>query len=91
MTVSTNNVGSGNIDLTPTGIKYKEVVVSGETFRRFQPGRVKYARWKNYIDPTCESEQSMVKFLHKNPDGIVVLKCADTGALRAIRQRSREG
>lgn len=86
MTEIANTIGSGNIAM-PSG--YRLVDVSGDTFRRFHPGRKRYERWKKFVDLRDENEKGIVEFLNKNPDGTVIIRSSDTGCMRLVRRQKK--
>jgi len=68
--------------------KYRDFDVPSEVFRRFQKGRVKFERWSKYLNLEDEVQRGVYEYARKNRDAVVVLRDSNTGALRAIRQRS---
>lgn len=61
--------------------KYRVFDVSMETFRKFETGRTKYERWSKFIN---EKEKDIVDYYNRNKDAVIVLRNADSGALRAL-------
>jgi hypothetical protein len=61
--------------------KYRVFDVSMETFRKFETGRTKYERWSKFIN---EGEKNIVDYYNRNKDAVIVLRNAETGALRAL-------
>ena len=59
--------------------------VTPEVFRRFAKGKKKYERWNKYLNTEDEAEASIYSFAKKNPDGMIILQCADTGNQKGIR------
>jgi len=59
--------------------------VTPEVFRRFAKGKRKYERWSKYLNTEDEAEASIYSFAKKNPDGMIILQCADTGNQKGIR------
>lgn len=59
--------------------------VTPEVFRRFAKGKRKYERWNKYLNTEDEAEASIYSFAKKNPDGMIILQCADTGNQKGIR------
>ena len=68
--------------------KYREFVVSNETFNRFQNGRTKFERWSKYLNLNDEVENSIFKFHRHNTNSVIILRNEETGALRAIRPKA---
>ena len=56
-----------------------------EVFSRFAKGKKKFERWSKYLNTEDEAEASIYKFAKANPDGMIILQCADTGNQKGIR------
>lgn len=80
------SVGSGAIDMATNTWKLFEV--PSEVFVKFNTGRNKFERWSKYLDITDEHQCSICDYAKKFPSNTVVLKNAETGALRQIRRRA---
>ena len=90
-----NNVGGGNIagmDADSIGVRVKKkkrktqiFKVTPETFKRFAKGKKKFERWGKYLNTEDEVEASLYNFARRNPDGMIILQCADTGDQKGIR------
>lgn len=65
--------------------------VTPEVFKRFAKGKKKFERWNKYLNIEDEAEASIYSFARKNPDGLIVLQCADTGDQKAIRYNPNGG
>ena len=65
--------------------------VGSDTFKKFEVGRNKFARWKNYLRDEIDDEKAVKDYAQKNPKHILILRNSDTGALRAIRRKSSNG
>lgn len=59
--------------------------VTPEVFSRFAKGKKKYERWSKYLNTEDEAEASIYSFARKNPDGMIILQCAETGNQKGIR------
>ena len=71
--------------------KYRMFDVPSDVFRRFENGRMKFERWSKFLDETDEQQMSIKAYASKNRNSVIILKDMNTGALRAIRQRSSNG
>ena len=89
--VAANSVASGGVDMNPTGKKYKEFSVPSDVFRKFETGRVKFERWSKYLDEDDENQMGIKSYAKKNRSHTIILRNEETGAIRAIRQRSSNG
>lgn len=65
--------------------------VGSDTFRKFEIGRNKFARWKNYLSDEIDEEKAVKVYAQKKPSHTIILRNRDTGALRAIRRKSTNG
>ena len=54
-----------------------------QTFARFSKGKKKFERWNKYLNTEDEVEASLYAFARKNPNGMIILQCAETGNQRA--------
>jgi len=59
--------------------------VTPEVFSRFAKGKKKYERWSKYLNTEDEAEASIYSFARRNPDGMIILQCAETGNQKGIR------
>lgn len=59
--------------------------VTPEVFSRFAKGKKKYERWNKYLNTEDEAEASIYSFARRNPDGMIILQCAETGNQKGIR------
>ena len=83
---------SGTGDDASVGVRVKKkkrktqiFKVTPETFARFAKGKKKYERWNKYLNTEDEVEASLYAFAKRNPDGMIILQCADTGDQKGIR------
>jgi hypothetical protein len=74
--------------LAPARRKYKDFNVPPDTFRKFATGRNKFERWSKYLNLQDENQKAVYDYAKKNRDATIVLRCSDTGALRAIRRKA---
>lgn len=65
--------------------------VPSDVFRRFSKGKKKFERWSKYLNMENEDERTIYSFAKRNPDGMIVLRCADTGKQKAIRYNMNGG
>lgn len=65
--------------------------VSPDVFKRFSKGKKKFERWSKYLNMENEDERTIYAFARRNPDGMIVLKCAETGNQKAIRYNMNGG
>ena len=65
--------------------------VTPEVFRRFAKGKKKFERWNKYLNTEDEAEASIYNFARKNPDGMIILQCDETGAQKGIRYNPNGG
>lgn len=65
--------------------------VTPEVFSRFAKGKKKYERWSKYLNTEDEAEASIYNFARKNPDGMIILQCQDTGNQKGIRYNPNGG
>ena len=71
--------------------KYRDFDVPSDVFRRFQTGRNKFERWSKYLNTEDDAEASIYSFARKNPDGMIILQCDETGAQKGIRYNPNGG
>lgn len=92
MLKDTTNTGSVAIADRPLGLakkkKYRQYDVPTDIFRRFETGRVKFERWKKYLDLQDENQKAIYDYAKRNTNAVIVLRDSETGALRAIRRRA---
>ena len=74
-----------------SGSKWKMFDVPMETFRKFETGRIKYERWGKFLNLEDETQRSIYDYARTKRENVIVLRCSDTGALRAIRRRTQDG
>ena len=88
--MAANSVGSGNVDMNPTGKsrKFKAFNVSSEIFRRFETGRNRFERWKKFLNLEDENHRNIYNYAKRKPGNTIILRDETTGALRSIRRRS---
>lgn len=65
--------------------------VTPEVFGRFAKGKKKFERWNKYLNTEDDAEASIYNFARRNPDGMIILQCADTGNQKAIRYNPNGG
>ena len=65
--------------------------VTPEVFSRFAKGKKKFERWSKYLNIEDEAEASIYSFARKNPDGMIILQCQDTGNQKGIRYNPNGG
>ena len=65
--------------------------VTPDVFSRFAKGKKKFERWSKYLNVEDEAEASIYNFARRNPDGMIILQCADTGNQKAIRYNPNGG
>ena len=83
---------TGKSVMNPTaGKNWKLFDVCPETFSKFNTGRNKFERWSRYLNTEDEGECAVADYARTNRTHTVVLRCSETGALRAIRKRSACG
>lgn len=69
--------------------RYKTFDVKRETFNKFQTGKTKFERWSKYLNLNDETEKSIYDYATRKPKSMVVLRDSTTGALLAIRRKSK--
>jgi hypothetical protein len=90
--VASNSVAGGGVDMNPTGKpRHKEFNVPASVFRKFETGRMKFERWAKFLDEDDENQMGIKSYAAKNRGHTIILRNEETGALRAIRQRSSNG
>jgi hypothetical protein len=72
-------------------LNWKLFDVSPDTFRKFSTGRKKFERWKKYLNLDDQYESEIYQYAKSKPKNTIVLRCSETGALRAIRRKSSCG
>ena len=72
-----------------SGRRYAAFVVNDDIFKRFNKGKKKFTKWREYLNLEDEGEQLIYKYSKKNPKGILVLKNGDKQ--KAIRFNSSGG
>lgn len=65
--------------------------VTPEVFKRFSKGKKKFERWSKYLNTEDDAEASIYSFARKNPDGMIILQCDETGAQKGIRYNPNGG
>lgn len=65
--------------------------VTPEVFARFSKGKKKFERWSKYLNTEDEAEASIYNFARRNPDGMIILQCAETGNQKGIRYNPNGG
>lgn len=65
--------------------------VQPSVFRRFAKGKRKFEKWSNYLNMEDADEQAIYNFAKRNPDGMIILQCAETGSQKAIRYNKHGG
>ena len=96
----TNNVGSGNVDLTPHIKKkkkkykpeefggHKVFVVSSQRFWDSRLGKSRYARYERYVG-NDEVGEAIREFGRANPKSPIILRNSDTGAMLYLKYGKR--
>ena len=70
------------------GDNWKMFDVDTDCFRKFSTGRKKFERWGRYLNLDDDTHKSIYDYATKYRKNTIVLRCSETGALRAIRKRS---
>ena len=65
---------------------YKMFSVPTYTFMKFKRGKIKYERWKKYLDEEDEHQCGILDYACKNPSKDIVLRDQHTGCMKAIRR-----
>ena len=89
---------SSDVDMNPTG-KYKKKMkrkcetfsVSDNCFHMFRHGKTKFERWSKYLDLTDASQKKIYDWAKRHHNGTIILKNAQTGAIRGIRYNRTGG
>tara|TARA_B100000282_G_C31653831_1_gene454299 strand:- start:10 stop:786 length:777 start_codon:yes stop_codon:yes gene_type:complete len=76
---------SGTVVVRKKKRKTQIFKVTPQTFARFSKGKKKFERWNKYLNTEDEVEASLYAFAKKNPNGMIILQCAETGNQRGIR------
>jgi len=66
------------------GPNWKMFDVPMETFSKFESGRYKFERWSKYLNLQDEKQDQIYRYAKRQRKNTVVLRCEETGALRAI-------
>ena len=94
---ATGSAVAGTGEDSDTGVvkkkKRKTAVfrVTPEEFKRFSKGKKKFERWSKYLNTEDDAEASIYSFARKNPDGMIILQCDETGAQKGIRYNPNGG
>lgn len=67
---------------------WKMFTVKADVFKKFQSGRQPFERWSKFLDINDQSQNEIYEYVKKFSKNTVVLRCEETGALRAIRRKS---
>lgn len=70
------------------GDTWKIFDVDTGCFEKFRSGRKKFERWARFLNMDDETHKSIYDYASKHSKNTIVLRCSQTGALRAIRRRS---
>ncbi len=65
--------------------------VSAEEFETLKAGKIRGARWNNYIDENSELGMEIKKYSLRNPSKPVVIKNEETGEVVFLRRRQNDG
>lgn len=68
------------------GINWKLFTVAPVTFGKFNKGQKTFSKWEDMLNLSDETEQELLRYVKGSPKNGVVLKCAQSGALKAIKQ-----
>lgn len=79
------------LDTNHQGKTWKMFNVKPDVFRRFQTGRQRFERWSKFLDFSDEVQNEIYDYVKKYNKNTVILRCEETGALRAIRRKSSNG
>ena len=79
------------LDRDAYGKTWKMFNVKPDVFKRFQTGRQRFERWSKFLDFTDEAQTEIYDYVKKYSKNTVVLRCEESGALRAIRRPSANG
>lgn len=71
--------------------RWNEFVIPPETFKRFELGRNKFERWSKFLDISDPVQKELYDYAKAKPNNTIVLRCAQTGAVRGIRRRCANG
>lgn len=69
--------------------RYKIFDIPREAFNKFQTGKVKFERWSKYLNLEDKDQKQVYDYATKKPKSMIVLRDSTTGALLAIRNRSK--
>lgn len=69
--------------------RYKIFDMPREAFNKFQTGKVKFERWSKYLNLEDKNQKQVYDYAKKKPKSMIVLRDSTTGALLAIRKRTR--
>ena len=83
------SVGSGAIDLTPTGSAFGHDYFDcdNDTYHKCRNGKKKYARWDNYVGDS-EWGQGVKKWAQSNPKAPILVRNTETGNFTYLRPPS---
>jgi hypothetical protein len=70
------------------GKDWKIFEVDCDCFEKFRTGRKKFERWGRFLNMDDDTHKSIYDYASANRKNTIVLRCSQTGALRAIRRRS---
>ena len=73
------------------GDTWKIFDVDCDCFEKFKSGRKKFERWARFLNMDNETHKSIYDYACNYRKNTIVLRCSQTGALRAIRRRSSDG
>jgi hypothetical protein len=73
------------------GDNWKIFDVDTDCFEKFRSGRKKFERWARFLNMDNETHKSIYDYASKHSKNTIVLRCSESGALRAIRRRSSNG
>ena len=89
---------SSDVDMNPTGKPKKKMKrkcetfsVSDDCFHKFRHGKTKFERWSKYLDLTDTSQKKIYDWAKRHHNGTIILKNAQTGAVRGIRYNRTGG
>jgi hypothetical protein len=69
--------------------RYKIFDIPREAFNKFQTGKIRFERWSKYLNLEDSNQKKIYDYATKKPKSMVVLRDSTTGALLAIRKRSK--
>jgi len=74
-----------------SGDTWKMFDVCNDCFSKFSKGRQKFERWSKFLNLEDDMQKSIYDYAKTHRKNTIVLRCSETGALRAIRSRSACG